>query len=43
MLESDDEFEIEEGLDVAPRARPGGRSKATVKYNFGDSSEDSDF
>lgn len=43
--ESDDEFEIEEDVDVpvAPRARAGGRAKGAVKYNFGESSEESDF
>ncbi|XP_078324208.1 DNA topoisomerase 2-alpha-like isoform X3 [Crassostrea virginica] len=41
--ESDDEFEMEEDVSVAPRARAGGRTKGAVKYNFGESSEESDF
>lgn len=36
---------MEEDVDVpvAPRARAGGRAKSAVKYNFGESEEESDF
>lgn len=37
----EESFQIEEDLEVAPRAERGRRARAAVKYNFGDSGAES--
>ena len=39
--ESDDDFDLDDGATASQSSRAAGRSRAPVKYNFGES-EDSD-